>query len=100
MIYTARLQQSDVNAHGPKSWHLPVLTVVKYLVGVCCRLILYAAASSYHDTIPPIVVDCDNNGVVIHRNNSLGPLPTNQSQADLLQVFKHLVSTQPFLRPI
>jgi hypothetical protein len=59
------------------------------------QLILRAAASSYHNTIPPVVVDCDNNGVVIHGNNSICPLPTNQSQADLLRVFKHLVSSQP-----
>ncbi len=56
----------------------------KILGGVMTQLILYAAASSYHDTIPPVVVDCDNNGVVIHDNNSLQPLSTNQSQVDLL----------------
>ena len=66
------------------------------LGGVMTQLILHAAASSYHDTIPPVVVDCDNNGVMIHRNNFLWPLSTNQSQADLLQVFKHLISSQPF----
>ena len=38
--------------------------------GVMVQLILYAAASSYHDTIPPVVVERDNNGVVIHGNNS------------------------------
>jgi hypothetical protein len=60
------------------------------------QLILNAAASTYHGTIPPDVVDCDNNGVVSHGNNPLLPLPTNQSQADILPVFKNLVSIQPF----
>jgi hypothetical protein len=58
-------------------------------------LILNAAASTYYNTIPPVVVDCDNNGVVSHGNNPLLPLPTVQSQADILQVFKNLVSIQP-----
>jgi hypothetical protein len=60
------------------------------------QLILHAAASTYHNMIPPLVVDCDNNGVVSHRNNPFLPLPTNQSQADLVQVFKNLISVQPF----
>jgi hypothetical protein len=60
------------------------------------QLILNAAASTYPDTIPPVVVDCDNNGVVSHGNNPLLSLPTNQSQADILWVFKNLVSIQPF----
>ncbi len=66
------------------------------LGGVMTQLILHAAASTYHDTIPPVVVDCDNNGVVSHSNNPFLPLPTNQSQANLLQVFKNFVSVQPF----
>ena len=66
------------------------------LGGVMMQLILYAAASSYYDTISPVMVDCDNNGAMIHRNNSVRSLPTNQSQVDLLQVCKHLVSSQPF----
>jgi hypothetical protein len=57
------------------------------LGGVVMQLIIHAAASSYHDTTPPVVVDCDNNDIVIHGNNSIRPLPTSQSQADLLQVF-------------
>ena len=42
------------------------------------------------------MVDCDNIGVVIHGNNSIRPLPSNQPQADLLQTFKNLVSSQTF----
>ncbi len=66
------------------------------LGGVMTQLILHAAASTYHDTIPPVVVDCFNNGVISHGNNPFLPLPTNQSQADLLWVFKNLISVQPF----
>jgi hypothetical protein len=54
------------------------------LGGVMTQLILHAAASTYHDRIPLAMVDCDNNGVVSHRNNPFLSLPTNQSQADLL----------------
>jgi len=64
--------------------------------GVMTQLILHAAAASYHGAIPPVMVDCDNNGVVIHGNNSIRPLPSNQSQADLLRTFKNLVSSQTF----
>jgi hypothetical protein len=42
----------------------------KILVGVMTQLILQAAAASYHGAIPPVVVGCDNNGVVFHGNNS------------------------------
>jgi hypothetical protein len=41
------------------------------LGGVMTQLILHAAAASYHGAIPPVVVDCDNNGVIIHGNNSI-----------------------------
>jgi hypothetical protein len=68
----------------------------KILGGVMTQLILHATAASYHGTIPPVVVDCDNNGVVIHGNNSIQPLTSNQSQADLLRTFKNLVSSQTF----
>jgi hypothetical protein len=60
------------------------------------QLILNAAASAYHGDIPLVIVDCDNNGVVSHGSTPLGTLPTNQTQADVLQTFKHLVSAQPF----
>ncbi len=66
------------------------------LGGVMTQLILHAAASKCHDAIPPVVVDCDNNGVVSHGNEPLCPLPTNQSQANILCIFKNLVSAQPF----
>jgi hypothetical protein len=36
------------------------------LSGVMTQLILHKAASTYHDTIPPVVMDCDNNDVISH----------------------------------
>jgi hypothetical protein len=41
------------------------------LDGVMTQLILHATAASYQGAIPPVVVDCDNNDVVIHENNSI-----------------------------
>jgi hypothetical protein len=64
--------------------------------GIMMQLILNAAASKCRDTIPLVVVDCDDNGVVSHGNEPLCPFPTNQSQADILCVFKNLISAQPF----
>ncbi len=78
------MQKLNVNAHGLNNQHPQVLFRGEILGGVMTQLILNAAASTYHGTIPPVVVDCDNNGVVSHRNNPLLPLPTNQSQADIL----------------
>jgi hypothetical protein len=60
------------------------------------QLILHAASSTYHGTIPLVCVDCDNNGVISHGNAPLRVLPTNQSQADILCTFKRLVSIQKF----
>jgi hypothetical protein len=60
------------------------------------QLILNAASLSYKGSIPPVVVGCDNNGVVSHGNTPLQSLPTNQPQADALCMFKHLISIQPF----
>jgi hypothetical protein len=41
------------------------------LGGLMTQLILNAAASTYHGTIPPVIVDCDNNGVFSHGNTPL-----------------------------
>jgi hypothetical protein len=68
----------------------------KILDGVMTQLILHAAAASYHGAIPPVVVEGDSNGAVFHGNNSFQSLPTNQSQADLLRIFKNLISFQTF----
>jgi hypothetical protein len=66
------------------------------LGGIMMQLILNAAASKCHDAIPLVMVDCDNNGVVSHGNEPLRRFPTNQSQADILCVFKNIISAQPF----
>jgi hypothetical protein len=66
------------------------------LGGIMMQLILNVAASKCHDAIPLVVVVCDNNGVVSHGNEPLCPYLTNQSQADMLCIFKNLISAQPF----
>ncbi len=66
------------------------------LGGLMTQSILNAAALEYHGTIPPVMVNYDNNGVVSHGNTPLWALPTNQTQADVLRAFKHLVAVQPF----
>jgi hypothetical protein len=42
------------------------------LGGLMMQLILNAAALEYHGTIPPVVVNCDNNCVVSHGNTPYG----------------------------
>jgi hypothetical protein len=66
------------------------------LGGVMTQLILNAAESKCHDAIPLVMVDCDNNGAVSHGNKPLCPFLTNQSQANILCIFKNLVGAQPF----
>ena len=66
------------------------------LGGIMAQLILKAAAKGYNGMIPRVGADCDNNGVVTHGNTPHIPLSTNQTQADLLRVFKNLISTQSF----
>ena len=61
------------------------------------QLILKAAATGYKGKIPCVGADCDNNGVVTHGNTPHTPLLTNQTQADLLRIFKNIVSKQSFL---
>ena len=60
------------------------------------QLILRAAATGYKGKIPCVKVDCDNNGVVTHGNTPHISLSANQTQADLLCVFKNLVLNQSF----
>jgi hypothetical protein len=55
------------------------------------QLILRAAATGYKGKIPSVRADCDNNGVVTHGNTPHILLSTNQTQADLLHIFKNLV---------
>jgi hypothetical protein len=60
------------------------------------QLVLRAAATGYKGKIPSVGADCNNNGVITHGNTPHIPLSTNQTQADLLRVFKNLVSIQSF----
>ncbi len=60
------------------------------------QLILKAAATGYKGKIPSVGADCDNNGIITHGNTPNIPLQTNQTQANLLRIFKNLVSTQTF----
>jgi hypothetical protein len=66
------------------------------LGGIMTQLILKAAATGYKGKIPRVEAGCDNNGVITHGNTPHIPLSANQTQADLLRVFKNLVSIQPF----
>jgi len=66
------------------------------LGGIMTQLILKAAATGYNGMIPRVGADCDKNGVVTHGNTPHISLSTNQTQADLLRVFKNLISTQSF----
>ena len=66
------------------------------LGGIMTQLILRAAATGYKGKIPRVGADCDNMGVVTHGNTPHIPLSANPTQADLLRVFKNLVSIQSF----
>jgi hypothetical protein len=66
------------------------------LGGIMTQLILKAAATGYKGNIPRVEAGCNNNGVITHGNIPHIPLSANQTQADLLRVFKNLVSIQPF----
>jgi hypothetical protein len=66
------------------------------LGGIVTQLILKAAATGYKGKIPRVDADCDNNAVITHGNTPHIPLSANQTQADLLPVFKNLVSIKPF----
>ncbi len=63
------------------------------LGGIMTQLILRAAAIGYKGKIPRVGADCDNNGVVTHGNTPHIPLTANQTQADLLRVYKNLILT-------
>ncbi len=60
------------------------------------QFILKAAATGYKGKIPSIRAECNNNGVVTHGNTPHIPLPTNQTQTNLLRIFKNLVLSQTF----
>jgi hypothetical protein len=46
---------------------------------------------------PIVMVDCDNNGVVLHGNSPFCPLSSTQTQANVLRIMKRLIAQQPFV---
>ncbi len=66
------------------------------LGAILTQLILRAASLGTIGLFPVLNEDCDNNGVVFHGNSYSKPLPASQTQADVLQVMKKLISRQPF----
>ncbi len=65
------------------------------LSGIMTQLILNAAASKCHDTIPLFMVGCDNNGLFpTGMNPSAHFLPTSQRQ--IFFAFSKTSSAQPF----
>ncbi len=93
-VHTRRVLQYCTVARSTTQTQVKGLTNLawqKYLV-----LILKAAATGLNKKIPHVGVDCDSNGIVTHGNNPCNPLSTNQTQVDLLRVFKNLVANQPF----
>lgn len=65
------------------------------LGGLMVQLVLRAATRSAASPYRPVIVDCDNMGVVNHGNSFRDPLPIGQSQADVLRSFKLLVADNP-----
>ena len=66
------------------------------LGAILTQLILRAAATEVIGPYPVLYEDCDNNGVVLHGNKFMKPLPTSQKQADVLRVMKRLIAQQNF----
>ncbi len=66
------------------------------LGAILAQLILRAASIGMIGPFPVLNEDCNNNGVVLHGNSYLKPLPASQTQADVLRVMKKLVSQQMF----
>ncbi len=67
------------------------------LGAILTQLILRAAATGIMGPFPILNKDCDNNGVVLHGNSFLKPLPASQKQADVLRLMKRLLSHHMFL---
>ena len=64
----------------------------KILGGILTQLVLSAASQDTSLKYMEVTVDCDNNGVVLHGNSPHWALKENQAQADVLRVFKRLIS--------
>ena len=66
------------------------------LGAIIAQLILRAASIEVIGPFPVLYEDCDNNGVVLHGNKYMNPLPTTQKQADVLRVMKRLIAQHTF----
>jgi hypothetical protein len=56
-------------------------------------LVLWAAGANLDLPSPPVVLYCDNRGVLSHSNNPLPLLSQKQKQADLIRLIKFLSGT-------
>ena len=66
------------------------------LGGMLLQLILRAASQDHSVEYQPVVIHCDNKGVVNHGNTPGRSLGEKQSQADVLRCLKNYVSFNPF----
>ncbi len=67
------------------------------LGAIITQLILGAAVTGRMGSYPIMTEDCDNNGVVLHGNKHYRPLSASQTQSNILQVMKRLITCQPFV---
>jgi hypothetical protein len=65
------------------------------LGGILVQLVLRAASQNKYSPYAPVVVDCDNLGVVRHGNAPKKSLKEKQPQADALRSFKQLITENP-----
>jgi hypothetical protein len=65
----------------------------KLLGAIMSLLILRTASSTLLLPYPPIVLYCNNCGVIDHNNSPLVSLPKKQCQADLIHCIKHFAGT-------
>jgi hypothetical protein len=65
----------------------------KLLGAIMFLLILRTVSSTLLLPYPPVVLYCNNRGVINHGNSPLVSLPKKQHQADLIPHIKHLTGT-------
>ena len=68
----------------------------KILGGLMVQLVLYTASQNWASLYSPVRIDCNNNGIVKHRNAPGRKLKEKQAQSDVLRCFKQQVSFNPF----
>ncbi len=65
----------------------------KLLGAIMSLLILRTASSTLLLPYPPVIMYCNNHGVINHGSSLLVSLPKKQCQADLICHIKHLAGT-------